>query len=222
MLRRIFLPAAQKSAIRPLPCSSSSAKRPACCGCSVVNALPTPPQRYHLFAGIVLPATLLYQNAIFPFPYYRSKVRFAPANFFACGPKIRHPPAPLLLLFRKKARLLRLLGCKRPPNASAALPPFCGYRSSSNSFISKRHFPIPILPQQSPLCSGEFFCLRPKNLPSARSLAPPLPQKGGSGYHEIHHVVRTWYCSHRRFLFLKSQLLLSPPWATTRGVLFLL
>ena len=33
----------------------------------------------------------------------------------------------LLLLFRKKSRLLRLLGCKRPRNASAALPTFCEY-----------------------------------------------------------------------------------------------
>ncbi len=33
---------------------------------------------------------------------------------------------PLLLLFRKKARLLRLFACKRAHDASAALPTFCG------------------------------------------------------------------------------------------------
>ena len=33
---------------------------------------------------------------------------------------------PLLLLFRKKARLLRLFACKRAHDASAALPIFCG------------------------------------------------------------------------------------------------
>ena len=35
-------------------------------------------------------------------------------------------PAPLFLLFRKKARLLRLCPCKRRHNASASLPLFCG------------------------------------------------------------------------------------------------
>ena len=33
---------------------------------------------------------------------------------------------PLLLLFRKKSRLLRLFACKRAHDASAALPIFCG------------------------------------------------------------------------------------------------
>ena len=37
-------------------------------------------------------------------------------------------PAPLRLLLRKKSRLLRLLGCKRPPDASAALATFSGRR----------------------------------------------------------------------------------------------
>ena len=32
---------------------------------------------------------------------------------------------PSFLLFRKRSRLLRLLACKRAPNASAALPTFC-------------------------------------------------------------------------------------------------
>ncbi|MCI6967263.1 hypothetical protein MR810_09110 [bacterium] len=33
---------------------------------------------------------------------------------------------PLLLLFRKKSRWLRLFACKRAHDASAALPTFCG------------------------------------------------------------------------------------------------
>ena len=37
-----------------------------------------------------------------------------------------YPPAPLCRLLREKSRLLRLLGCKRPPDASAALPTFPG------------------------------------------------------------------------------------------------
>ena len=32
---------------------------------------------------------------------------------------------PLLLLFRQKPRSVRLLGCKRPPDGSQSLPPFC-------------------------------------------------------------------------------------------------
>ena len=35
---------------RSCRCSSFSAKRHACCGCSLVNALTTPPLRYQLFA----------------------------------------------------------------------------------------------------------------------------------------------------------------------------
>ena len=54
----------------------------------------------------------------------RSKVRFAPIFFF----KENHPPAPLLLLFRKKSRSRRLFGCKRPHNGSLSLPTFCELR----------------------------------------------------------------------------------------------
>ena len=118
----------------------------ACCGCSVVNALPTPPRRYHLFSGIVLPATLLYQNTISPFPYGRSKVRFAPANF---------------------------------------LP------AAQNSAIR----PLP--------CSSSFA-------------------KRWSNCHEYTVSFGPGIVRIGVFYVLKSQLLLSPPWATTRGVLFLL
>ena len=38
-----------------------------------------------------------------------------------------HPPASLLLLFRKKSRSARLLGCKRPRNDSLSLPTFCEF-----------------------------------------------------------------------------------------------
>ena len=50
----------------------------------------------------------------------RSKVRFAP--FFYAE---KHPPASLLLLFRKKARSAHLFACKRAYNGSLSLPPFC-------------------------------------------------------------------------------------------------
>ena len=49
-LRRFFC-IGRKSAIRPLPCSHLSAKRPARLACSVASALPTARCRYHLFAG---------------------------------------------------------------------------------------------------------------------------------------------------------------------------
>ena len=39
---------------------------------------------------------------------------------------------PLLLLFRKKSRSARLLGCKRPHNGSLSLPTFCGYVGSNH------------------------------------------------------------------------------------------
>ena len=53
----------------------------------------------------------------------RSKVRFAPF-FFA----EKHPPASLLLLFRKRSRSRRLCICKRTHNAFGSLPTFCGMR----------------------------------------------------------------------------------------------
>ena len=37
------------------------------------------------------------------------------------------PLMPLLLLFRKKARLARLFACKRAHDGSQSLPPFCEY-----------------------------------------------------------------------------------------------
>ena len=49
-LRRFFC-IGRKSAIRPLPCSHLSAKRPARLACSVASALPTARCRYHLFPG---------------------------------------------------------------------------------------------------------------------------------------------------------------------------
>ena len=60
-----------------------------------------------------------------PRPPRRSKVRFAPTSFLlladASAAKSRRRPAPLLLLFRKRPRLLRLRACKRARDACAAL-----------------------------------------------------------------------------------------------------
>ncbi len=38
-----------------------------------------------------------------------------------------HPPASLPLLFHKKSRSARLLGCKRPHDGSLSLPTFCEF-----------------------------------------------------------------------------------------------
>ena len=64
--------------------------------------------------------------------------------FFCLRQKRSHPPAPLLLLFRKRARSARLLGCKRPRDGSLSLPPFCGcLRFKLTDYPQKRHRKVP-------------------------------------------------------------------------------
>ncbi len=55
---------------------------------------------------------------------------------FVCDRKTSHPPAPLLLLFRKKSRSARLYGCKHPLHGSLSLPTFCELREF-NSHLPK-------------------------------------------------------------------------------------
>ena len=50
--------------------------------------------------------------------------------------KEKRPPAPLLLLFRKKVRLAHLLACKCPRNGSLSLPLSCGDAPSAHFGIS--------------------------------------------------------------------------------------
>ena len=64
-----------------------------------------------------------------PFPLSKG------GNFFAFGEKRSRPPAPLLLLFCKRARSARLFGCKRPHDGSLSLPTFCGFSHSGNHDI---------------------------------------------------------------------------------------
>ena len=121
----------------------------------------------------------------------RSKVRFAPTSFYACGTKRRHPPAPLLLLSnRDPLRWAR--GWGRPTGGSF-------------SFLERSVFIAPSTSEQSPLCSDVFLCLRHKKTSSARSLAPPLQPRpaalgsqlgppcgclfpGNFGFHRSFHV----------------------------------
>ena len=80
--------------------------------------------------------------------------------------------ASLLLLFRKKARSARLLGCKRPHNDSLSLPPFCELRLRRNvSFlvgfsISEQAWLVPFfLLKSHALCLCLYFYLyNPKYL----------------------------------------------------------
>ena len=50
---------------------------------------------------------------------------------FVCDRKTSHPPAPLLLLFRKKSRSARLYGCKRPHDGAPSLPTFYELREAA-------------------------------------------------------------------------------------------
>ena len=70
-----YAPAPWAGAIRPLPCVGSSGKSHACFGCSVVNALPTPPLRYQLFPGVGYFRFKGKKNGCFYFPaWYTRKI----------------------------------------------------------------------------------------------------------------------------------------------------
>ena len=51
LLRRLFLPAAQKAAGRVAPLLLLPAKSLVCSGCSLASAVATPPLHYQLFSG---------------------------------------------------------------------------------------------------------------------------------------------------------------------------
>ena len=77
----------------------------------------------------------------------RSKVRFAP--FFYAE---KHPPASLLLLFRKKARSARLLACKRAYGGSHRYRLFARAPTAQISLWFG-------IAAKSPIIPG-FFCVR--------------------------------------------------------------
>ena len=81
--------------------------------------------------------------------------------FLCLGQKRRHPPAPLLLLFRKRARSARLLGCKRPRDGSLSLPPFCGCLRSKLTSPATRQGPGAIS-RSRPFVLPKIFCTRQK------------------------------------------------------------
>lgn len=94
----------------------------------------------------------------------------------------------LLLLFRKKSRLLRLLGCKRPRNASAALPTFCEYTPCH------RHPNWAGLPSGKGLepirAPGFFLCL--KQMPASGV----VPNWAGLPAGPVIYYDRPIFCSH--------------------------
>ena len=67
----------------------------------------------------------------------------------------KHPPASLLLLFRKKARLARLFTCKRTHYGSLSLPPFCDVAASPLGYLNCSAFPK----QKSCRKMGFLFCI---------------------------------------------------------------
>ena len=94
----------------------------------------------------------------------RSKVRFAPF-FFA----EKHPPASLLLLFRKRSRQAARLVCKHTRCRFVAYQPF-----ASKRLAAQMHLNHSALPRRSKVRFAPFFLYRKT---FARFLAPPFPQK---------------------------------------------
>ena len=107
------------------------------------------------------------------------KVRFAPAYFYACGFKISHPPAPLLLLCAKGHARLACSVASVLATARCRYQPFAGSSPTLKDGMAYLLPPI-YASEQSPLCSGLFFACGFKNKPSARSLAPPLRKRSRS------------------------------------------
>ena len=103
---------------------------------SVVRIHPLPPARMAELADALVSGTsedpFMQVQVLFLAPR-RSKGRFAPIFFF----KENHPPAPLLLLFRKKSRSHRLTACKCAVfTPIGSLPTFCGCACRRQSFLS--------------------------------------------------------------------------------------
>ena len=135
-----FFACGRKEAIRPLPCSSFSAKGHARLACSVASALATAHSRYHPFAGVAIQTNRLPKKG----------ARLG-AFFFWC---------------KGRASLRRKL---------VSLPELC---SGNASFPHTR--PLPHVGAKSALLRLLFLPAAEKK-PSARSLAPPFPQKGTLG-----------------------------------------
>ena len=96
--------------------------------------------------------------------------------FFACGIKISHPPAYLLLLIRKKARLVHLLGCKRPRNGSLSLPPFFDEAPVARGifFGWLNHVAASLLAQPRFCIKTRLHCIGCRSLSAKSHAAPAL------------------------------------------------
>ena len=106
-------------------------------------------------------------------PPRRSKLCNACSDFFS---KSQSALTPLLLLFRKKSRSARLLGCIRPRNGSLSLPTFCELRelhsiSQNRGFFAKPpvrsfrsvSFPKKVTPRLRCSLAGALATLRLAN-----------------------------------------------------------
>ena len=109
----------------------------------------------------------------------RRKLRIACDDFFSKS----HPALTPLLLLSAKGHARRACSVASAlATARCRYQPFAGCVGSvSTSKTPKTSFSCGSdTSEQSPLCSGLFFCLWQKNKPSARSLAPPFPTKSAA------------------------------------------
>ena len=131
-----YAPAPWTGAIRPLPCVGSSGKSPACFGCSVVNALPTPPLRYQLFPGVGYfrfirkkERLLLLSRLVRSENRFKSPLRSgAGTKFISFRSSKRGPstPFPCPRFSEKSPACFACSVGKRPHNGSTALATFFG------------------------------------------------------------------------------------------------
>ena len=92
---------------------------------------------------------------------------------FCLRRKRSHPPAPLLLLFRKRARSARLFGCKRPHDGSQSLPPFCG-RGATPRFDKVDQLGPGAVSRSGPFALPKIFA----RVQNRSKLTAPAKQKG--------------------------------------------
>ena len=123
-------------------------------------------------------------------------VSFA-TTFLLKSHRLTHAVAPP---FRKKSRLLRLFACKRPHNASEALPTFCGFESISKLFAGIS-FAISLQSRASTRKSrsGLFLCY-----------GFALASIAGIFFVNVSHI-GTGFCSFRFFCNKKSVARSVPP-----------
>ena len=98
---------------------------------------------------------------------------------FCLRQKRSHPPAPLLLLFRKRARSARLFGCKRPHDGSRSLPPFCGCGATPRFDKADKSGPGAISRSRPFALAGIFARVQNRSKRTASAPNPATACRGG-------------------------------------------